>query len=63
MILCAGCQFWREGQDHEDGDCRRHAPRPDIRRGGVPGQSSYRSEVVWPVTHHSDGCGEGELRE
>lgn len=59
MSQCGSCDFWHNGRidtrvyDHEDGQCRRHAP--SIFQPASP--ASYPN-AMWPMTSAAHGCGD-----
>lgn len=60
-MKCFDCRFWVHGSGPEDpfevpGECRRHAPRPNLISSDDPG---FRDrDAVWPHTYHTAFCGE-----
>ena len=57
LTLCGDCRYWDrpDGYKPEFARCRRRAPVTIVRA-----ELDEPLEAAWPVTHHSDGCGEGE---
>lgn len=61
QILCETCKFWSPIMTKADsikvyyswdGQCRRHAPRPDMRGG------EHDDNACWPVADSEAWCGE-----
>jgi len=69
---CFDCRFWDAGRllEPEDagsqqGDCRRHAPRPYFRRWAKDDEPIDADQTVqpsWPQTFCDEWCGEFEGR-
>ncbi len=65
---CFDCRFWRNKDEHEYGECRRHAPQPVIGKQAeewsnmAPGPEDYDRTPWWPMTHWEEWCGEHQIR-
>ena len=55
-MRCSDCRFWREGQDHAQGWCHRHAPRPVVT---WPEEAAV-VDTFFPPMPASEGCGEAQ---
>ncbi len=51
---CEVCRYWRYSETSLDSECRKYAPRPQVREVGK-GEPIY---VQWVLTRRQDWCGE-----
>lgn len=61
--ICRTCRFWAADDDSEgkrfgSGQCRRHAPRPEVSAARFGDDPRPR----WPKTYKGEGCGEHQPR-
>ena len=50
METCSSCKFWKQFEGGENGECRRHSPRPKSNR--------EITVTEWPETVPDDWCGD-----
>ena len=57
---CANCEWWDRILDHDDGFCRRYAPRAvlDGEGGPMAEDGEELDKAAWPVTFNTSWCGE-----
>jgi hypothetical protein len=57
-MACDTCHYWKQiaqaPELTEEGECRRHAPKPVI----LATDAAQRVDVYWPKTKATEFCGE-----
>jgi len=56
---CETCRMWRVVREGDYGQCRRHAPTPEV-EAYIDDEPKQWSR--WPITVSSEWCGEFEAR-
>jgi hypothetical protein len=61
MSTCADCRFYDPWPgDHDDGECRRYAPKAVVIQQGTTTASSDEIVAIWPSVLSHSWCGDFE---